>query len=313
MNESTEFTRLHGNVETSRGLISKRQKYITLTVVIVPTLSAVIAISQIVHGIVTSFDLLLLLGMYVITLIGVEAGFHRLVSHKAFKTSKWIYALFVIAGSMAAQGPVLYWAATHRRHHKLTDMPGDPHSPWLHGATLTGKIKGLIYAHVGWLFDNQQSDWVRYAADLIKDKFIFRLHQLYPLWVMMGLLIPGAIAGSYYGSWDGAAKGVLWGGLVRILLVHHGVWSVNSICHRFGSQSFATKCNSTNNIWLSLVSLGGSWHNNHHAFPITSSNAFRWWQLDPCGWVIKSLGLMRLAWDLKFPTTEQMKAKAKNI
>ena len=277
---------------------SNTRLLITTIVVFLPSLAFVLGIWQLWQQQVSGFDLGLLAVMYVLTLIGVEGGFHRLISHRAFKTTDLIRNFFVVAASMASQGPVIFWVATHRKHHAFTDKDGDPHSPILNGAGWLNRLRGLAYGHCGWLFGADTADWPAYAGDLVKDPGLLRLNLWYPWWVLLGLLLPALAGGLYDGTLAGAGTGLLWGGLIRIFLVHHAVWSVNSVCHVLGSQPFKTGGNSKNNLLLALPTAGGAWHNNHHAFPRTPNNAFKWWQLDVTGMLIDALASVGLAWDL---------------
>lgn len=259
------------------------------------------------HG-VGAIDLALLVGMYVATVIGVEVGMHRHFSHRAFQAHPAVRAALGIFGSMAAQGPVLFWVSTHRRHHAFSDRPGDPHSPYYdeHGTPLG---RNLLHAHVGWLFRAEGADMASYAPDVLRDRLAFAIHRQYTFWVAMGLLLPAALGGWLSQSWYGALTGLLWGGLVRVFLVHHATWSVNSLCHVAGSRAHPTRDLSTNNAWLLLPSLGGSWHNNHHAYPAAAHNAHHWWQLDPSGWLISLLSKLGLAWNVR--TTGEAVAQPK--
>lgn len=251
----------------------------------------------------------LLFGMYVATVFGVEIGYHRYVTHAAFETSGAMRAALVALGSMAAQGPVLFWAASHRQHHAFTDEAGDPHSPRLAGKGLSGTLRGLRHAHAGWLFTSSYASWARFVPDLLRDRTLFRLNQWYPGLVALGLVLPALAGALLAGSWQGFWSGLLWGGLVRICLVHQATWSVNSICHRFGSRPYRARGGSANNAWLALPSLGGSWHNNHHAFPQTAVNRFEWWQLDLCGAAIRGLERLKLAWNVNFPSPDELESK----
>ena len=282
---------------------------IAAIVVFLPSIAFLVGLVLIWKDLVSAVDIMLLVVMYLLTLIGVEGGFHRLVTHNAFKTYSLIRGLFVIFGSMASQGPVIFWAATHRKHHEFTDEAGDPHSPILGGDGVIGRARGFLHGHCGWLFANEIADWGRYAPDLIRDRALFRLNNFYPLWVLLGLLIPTAIGGVYTHSALGALTGFLWGGLIRIFAVHHVVWGVNSLCHIFGSQPFYFGGNSRNNLLLVLPSLGGALHNNHHAFPRTANNAYEWWQFDFIGLVIKFLGLLGWAWDIHEPSRDKIIAR----
>jgi stearoyl-CoA desaturase (delta-9 desaturase) len=254
----------------------------------------------------------LLVGMYLATVWGVEVGLHRHFSHRAFKAHWTVRGALGILGSMAAQGPVLFWVSIHRRHHAHSDRPGDPHSPYYDGA---GRPLGrsLLHAHVGWLFETDGADLASYAPDVLRDRLAFALHRTYPVWVLAGLALPAAIGGAIAGTWAGALSGFLWGGLVRVLLVHHATWAVNSLCHTHGDREHATRDHSTNNMWLILPSLGGSWHNNHHAYPSAAINTTRWWQADPSGWSIGMLGRLGLAWDIRRITTGSARRDQSNF
>jgi stearoyl-CoA desaturase (delta-9 desaturase) len=238
--------------------------------------------------------------------IGIEVGFHRHFSHAAFRAPRPVRYALAIAGSLAVQGPVIFWVAIHRRHHRFSDRPGDPHSPHLHGGGVVGTAWGLFHAHVGWLFQPEDTDWRLYVPDLLRDRSVFDANLRYGYWVLLGLAIPAVAGGLLHHSWSGAGQGFLWGGLVRIFLAQHVTWSVNSICHWAGSQSFATRDRSTNNLWLALISAGGSWHHNHHAFPHSARTALRWWQIDPSWWFIRCLGAAGFATNVRLPSTARV-------
>jgi len=266
----------------------------------ISTLGAIIAAYQVYTNQVTVTDLWLLGVFYVITALGVEAGFHRYFSHNAFRGSTVITWMFGIFGSMAAQGPVLFWAATHRKHHAFTDIEGDPHSPRIHGSGPKGRVQGLLFAHVGWLFSGEDVSWAKYAPDLIRRREIFKINQSYFLWVFLGLLLPTVIGGAIGGTWQAAFNGLIWGGLLRIFLVDHVTWSVNSFCHTFGRQPHGSKDNSRNLALLCIPSMGGSWHNNHHAYPLGARNDHQSsWQVDLSGMLIELLGLLGMADNIK--------------
>lgn len=264
-----------------------------------PTASAALAVVMLATVGVSGLDIGLFAVMAVLTLIGVEGGFHRLVSHRAFKTRTFVRDMFVVFGSMAGQGPVIFWAATHRKHHSFTDVVGDPHSPLPSANGATNPLRGFLHGHFSWLFANEVIDVGRYAPDLIRDRALFNINRRYFLWVLLGLALPAAVGGVVTGSLAGAASGLLWGGLVRIFVVHHLVWSVNSFCHLTGTKAFKSGGNSRNNILLAILTLGGGWHNNHHAHPGAASTSIKWWQIDVIGLVIRTLSLLGLAWDLR--------------
>jgi stearoyl-CoA desaturase (Delta-9 desaturase) len=243
-------------------------------------------------------DMVLLGIMYFLTSFGVEGGLHRFFSHRAFKAGPVLTAAIGILGCMAAQGPILFWAATHRMHHAHTDQDGDPHSPRLLSPGLHGRLKALWHGHVGWLFTVQRSNWSTYVPDLFENRLVLSVNQLYMTWVFVGLAIPTAIGAALSGI-DGAIGGLLWGGLARIFLLDQVTWAVNSIGHTFGRRPHQTRDTSGNIFWLALVSAGGGWHNNHHANPALAHNDFHFWQIDTTAWVIRFLGLVGLAWDVR--------------
>jgi stearoyl-CoA desaturase (delta-9 desaturase) len=243
-------------------------------------------------------DMVLLGVMYFLTSFGVEGGLHRFFSHRAFKAGPVVTAAIGILGCMAAQGPILFWAATHRMHHVFTDQDGDPHSPRVLSPGLRGRVKALWHGHVGWLFTVKRSNWSTYVPDLFGSKLVLFVNQHYLIWVFLGLAIPTA-AGAALSGIEGAVGGLLWGGLARIFLLDQVTWAVNSIGHTFGKRPNQTRDTSGNIGWLALVSAGGGWHNNHHANPALAHNDFHFWQIDTTAWVIRFLGLVGLAWDIR--------------
>lgn len=246
-------------------------------------------------------DLWLLVGMYLATMIGVTVGFHRLFTHRSFETFRPIQILLGVLGSMTFQGPLIPWVGRHRQHHRFSDCENDPHSPHPHGAGLWEKLRGFWHAHIGWAFAPMPDDLHKYAGDLQRNPTIRRVSELFPLWAALGLLIPAAI-GFAFGSWPGALTGFLWGGLVRILLGHHVTWSVNSVCHLWGTRPYNSGDESRNNPVVGLLALGEGWHNNHHAFPSSARHGLRWWQVDIAYYVIRLLVLCRLAWKVRLPS-----------
>jgi len=248
--------------------------------------------------------------MYVITGFGVTVGFHRMLTHRSFATFKPVQYLFAILGSMAVQGPVIAWVADHRKHHAHTDQEGDPHSPHGHGSGFKGAVKGLWYAHMGWLFDRQgDASYRKYARDLVEDAGFRRINKLFPFWLALGIAIPAALGYAIEGTLAAAATGALWGGLVRIFLLHHVTWSINSVCHFFGTRRFEVEDHSTNVFWLAPLSFGESWHHNHHAFPRSAMHGLRWWEVDPTAWVIRAMKATKLAWNVVEITPERQEQK----
>jgi stearoyl-CoA desaturase (delta-9 desaturase) len=208
------------------------------------------------------------------------------------------YTLAVL-GSMAVQGSIIDWVADHRKHHAFTDQEGDPHSPHGHGEGLRGAFSGLWYAHMGWLIDTQgQATKRRFAPDLLEDPIMRRINNAFLPLVGLTLAIPAGLGLLLTGTLAGALTGLLWGGLVRVFFVHHVTWSINSVCHFFGSRRFETEDESTNVFWLAIPSLGESWHHNHHAFPRAAQQGLRWWEVDISASVITLLEKLGLAWDV---------------
>jgi stearoyl-CoA desaturase (Delta-9 desaturase) len=259
------------------------------------------------HG-VDALDLELFVGMYLAAGLGVTIGYHRLLTHRAFETHRPLRYLFAILGSLSVQGPVVHWVADHRKHHAHTDEEGDPHSPHLGEGS---GLRGLWHAHTGWLFTNQgQARASKYARDLVEDPGMRRISRNFPAIVAAGLLIPFTIGWAVTGRLSGGLEGLLWGGLVRIFLLHHITWSINSVCHFYGARRFDTDDHSTNVFWLALPSLGEAWHHNHHAFPRAAAHGLRWWEIDPSGWIIRAMRRVGLAWNVVLITPERQRARA---
>jgi stearoyl-CoA desaturase (delta-9 desaturase) len=251
----------------------------------------------------------LLLGMYILTGLGITIGYHRLFTHKAFEARLPLKAALAVLGSMAVEGPLLKWVAVHRRHHQHSDERDDPHSPNVFGGGLFGVLKGLWHAHLGWIFKADPPQLSRYVPDLQKDGLLRVLSNLFPLWVLIGLLVPALLGGLITLSWTGALLGFIWGGLVRIFLVHHITWSINSVCHLWGSRPFRCHDESRNNLIFGVLAFGEGWHNNHHAFPTSAAHGLAWWQIDVSYWVIRVMAWLRLAYNVKIPAMAAMAAK----
>ena len=276
--------------------MSRSQQIGNLVGVFVPFLGLLVAIVLLWNRAVDGIDLALLGGLYLLVGFGVTVGFHRLLTHRAFATHKRVEYAFATLGSAALQGPVLDWVADHRKHHAHTDTEGDPHSP--HAGEGKG-LRGLFHAHVGWLFETQgQADWRKYAPDLYEDAGMRKIHKLFLPITAASLLIPAVLGGLLHGDLAGAARGLVWGGLVRVFLLHHVTWSINSVCHFFGRRRFELDDHSTNVAWLALPSLGEAWHHNHHAFPRSAMHGLRSRELDPSAWVIGGLRRLGLAWNV---------------
>jgi stearoyl-CoA desaturase (delta-9 desaturase) len=245
-------------------------------------------------------DLIVFGILYVLTGLGVTVGFHRLFTHRSFKTKAPVRAVFAVLGSAAIEGPVISWVADHRKHHAFSDQEGDPHSPHVdHGGGFRGALRGLFHAHVGWLFiHTHRGRHTRYAPDLIADPVVSFVHRTFVVWALGGLAAAFCLGAAIGGSWMAGVTGLLWGGLVRVLVLHHVTYSINSLCHFFGRRRFDTDDESRNLLWLALPSFGEAWHNNHHAFPTSAAHGLRGWEVDPSAMVIRALEKTGLAWDV---------------
>lgn len=283
------------------------QRFAMVLVTAIPLVGVVVGIVALWGWGITAVDLGLLLGFYVFAGLGITVGFHRLFTHQSFKAPTAVRVFFAIAGSLAIQGSVLDWVATHRRHHAYSDRHGDPHSPHVdaEGGTV-GLLQGLWYAHMGWLFSPDNTVHRAWAPDLQRDPIIARISRWFPWLVLASFLAPAVLGGLLSGSFTGALTGFLWGGLVRIFLLHHVTWSINSICHVFGTRPFKSHDEARNNVVMALLGFGEGWHNAHHAFPASARHGLRWWELDPSWLVIRSLKFFRLARDIKLPSPTQM-------
>jgi stearoyl-CoA desaturase (delta-9 desaturase) len=288
--------------------MTRAERITNLAGVVLPFVGVIAAIVMLWNKWVDGTDLAILGVMYLLTATGVTVGYHRLLTHRAFQTYPWVERVFAVLGSLSVQGSVMDWVADHRKHHAHTDVEGDPHSPHVgHGSGL----RGLWHAHVGWLLETQgQSDWKRYAPELYEDPAMRRIGRRFPLLVLVSLLVPTVAGFVLHGfTLSGALRGYVWGGLVRIFFVHHVTWSVNSVCHFFGSRRFDIEDRSTNVGWLAVLSLGESWHHNHHAFPRSAYHGLRWWEVDLSGVIISGMERVGLAWNVVRIAPERQRAK----
>jgi stearoyl-CoA desaturase (delta-9 desaturase) len=260
-------------------------------------------------------DLLVLAITYTLTGLGITVGYHRLFTHRSFKTTRAVRAVLAVLGSMAVEGPTIEWVATHRKHHRFADQPGDPHSPHVDRAPgWRGALRGLAHAHVGWIFRGKDmANPRRYASDLLADRDLRFISRTFPLWVVAGLAFPFGLGVALTGSIAGGLTGLLWGGAVRVLILHHATFSINSLCHFFGRRPFATGDESRNLAWLAPLAFGEAWHNNHHAFPTSARHGLGRWQLDPGAWLIGALERCHLAWDVVRISPARQQAKRAHV
>jgi stearoyl-CoA desaturase (Delta-9 desaturase) len=254
-------------------------------------------------------DVVISFVMYAVAGHGITIGFHRYFTHGAFKAKRPLKIGLAIAGSLAIEGPVIRWVADHRKHHKFSDQEGDPHSPWRYGESVPALLKGLFYAHMGWLFDTEQTPQRQYAPDLLKDDDIVRISRAFPWLVAVSLLLPPVVGGLWSWSWQGALTAFFWASLVRIGLLHHVTWSINSICHAMGERPFKSRDRSGNVWWLAVLSMGESWHNLHHADPTCARHGVLRGQVDSSARLIQLFERLGWAYDVRWPKAERIAAR----
>jgi len=254
-------------------------------------------------------DVVIATVFYAIAGHGITVGFHRCFTHGAFKPNRPLRIALATAGSLAIEGPVIRWVADHRRHHAFSDRAGDPHSPWRYGETVPALMKGLWWAHIGWFFDVEQTPRARYVPDLLADKDMRRVDAAFPALIFVSVLAPAVIGGLWSMSWQGAATAFFWGSLVRIGLLHHVTWSINSICHAIGERPFVSRDRSANVWWLAVLSMGESWHNLHHADPTCARHGVDPGQLDSSARIIWAFEKLGLASDVRWPRPERIDGK----
>jgi stearoyl-CoA desaturase (delta-9 desaturase) len=293
-------------------VLESLDRAITGLITAVPPLLLVLAGWQLWDRELRSRDLAILAVMYVPVGLGVTVGFHRLLTHRSFETGRWLRGLLAVLGTMSVEGPVISWVADHRKHHAYSDRLGDPHSPHVdRGGGWRGALRGLAHAHVGWLFDHsQRGARERFAPDLLADPFVAFVDRTFLLWSLFGLAIPFGLGALFGGTLAAGLDGMLWGGAVRIFLLHHVTYSINSLCHFFGRRRFRTEDHSRNLGWLAPLSFGEAWHNNHHAFPTSAFHGLGRGEIDLSGLVIAALERSGLAWGVQRVGAERRAAKA---
>ena len=275
-------------------------RIITGLLTVIPILMLGVAAWQVWDQALHWRDIAIFAIFYALTGFGVTVGFHRLFTHRSFKTSPAMRGVWAVLGSAAIEGPIISWVSDHRKHHACSDHEGDPHSPHVgHGSGLRGAFKGFFHAHVGWLFiHTERGSKERFAPDLLKDPVVSFVDRTFFVWAIGGLLAPFFLGWIWGGTIDAALTALLWGGAVRVFLLHHSTYSVNSICHMFGRRQFDTDDESRNVGWVALLTFGEGWHNNHHAFPTSAVHGLRRTQIDPSAMVIWTMEKLGLAWDV---------------
>jgi len=312
--EAPDEARDHREEDTGAGTLgsdrqSRKEQVALGLFIVVPFLAIAAAVPVAWGGWLGWTDVAIALFMYVVTGHGITVGFHRFFTHKSFKPNRALKVVLAVAGSMAIQGPVVRWVADHRKHHKFSDRDGDPHSPWRYGQTIPALAKGFMYAHMMWLFDPEQTPQRKYAPDLLKDRDIVRVSRAFPWLVVVSVLLPALLGGLITWSWAGALTAFFWGSLVRIGLLHHVTWSINSICHTVGERPFRSRDKSGNVWWLAIPSMGESWHNLHHADPTCARHGVLPGQVDSSArtiWLFERFGWVH---SVRWPVPERIDSK----
>jgi len=279
--------------QPERDVLASRLAYLAVGI---PTVGTIAAIAYAICNGLWLSDIVLFAAMYLITGLGVEGGLHRYFTHRSFEAAEPVKVFLAVVGSMAAQGPVVFWVANHRLHHAFADTDRDPHSPQPQGPGIWGRAKGLWHGHIGWLFNVKKIDWSRHTRDWLQDRRVMKINGQYFILVLLGIVIPGVIGGLVIQSVHGFVGGILWGGFARIFALDHATWVVNSLGHTIGNREFHGRDESRNIGVLAPATMGGSWHNNHHARPSLAQTRRHWWQVDLVGDVIRLLdhvGLVR--------------------
>jgi stearoyl-CoA desaturase (Delta-9 desaturase) len=283
---------------------ARAKRVVALVTIGIPAIGFAVALYLAVTGRATALDYALFVAFYVIQMFGITLGFHRYAAHKSFKTSRFFEGVLMIAGSMALEGPLSFWVSTHRRHHRYADELGDPHSPNLSGTGPLAKVKGLWYAHIPWMFSDQESRVNVFAPDVLRDRRLFNYSRTYPIWALLSLVLPGVLGFAIGGTLASALSGFLFGGLARVFVANQAAWCVGSISHMFGSRPFVNRDNSANNWPVAIFTFGEGLQNNHHAFPGAYRHGMRWWEPDASGWVLAILAKAGIVWDLHMPSRQ---------
>jgi stearoyl-CoA desaturase (delta-9 desaturase) len=280
--------------------------------VVIPLIAVAFALPIAWGGWLSWLDITLASGLWLLTAGGITIGYHRYFTHGSFKANRTVKIILAVFGSLAIEGSLDQWVADHRKHHKFSDEVGDPHSPWRFGTSKKAIGKGLLYSHVGWLFDDDNTGIDKYAPDIAADKDLNWISKHFSVFVISSLLLPAVLGGLITWSWMGALTAFFWAGLVRVAFVHHVTWSINSICHVFGNRPFTSRDLSSNVAWLAIPSLGESWHNLHHVDPTAARHGVMKGQIDISARLIKGMEKTGLATDVRWPKAERLAKKLKD-
>jgi stearoyl-CoA desaturase (Delta-9 desaturase) len=288
---------------------ARAKRVVALVTIGVPGIGFAVALYLAVTGRATVLDYALFVAFYAIQMFGITLGFHRYAAHKSFKTSRFFEGVLLIAGSMALEGPLSFWVSTHRRHHRYADELGDPHSPNLSGTGPLAKLKGLWYAHIPWMFSDQESRVNVFAPDVLRDRHLFNYSRTYPIWALLSLVLPGLLGLAIGGTVASGLSGFVFGGLARVFVANQAAWCVGSISHMFGSRPFVNRDNSANNWPVAIFTFGEGLQNNHHAFPGAYRHGMRWWEPDASAWVLAVFAKAGIVWDLHMPSRQTIEGR----
>jgi stearoyl-CoA desaturase (delta-9 desaturase) len=281
-------------------------RVITALLIVSPVAAIAVSVSLLWGHAIHLRDAVLAAILYAVTGHGVTVGFHRLFTHRGFTPKRPLKIALAVAGSMAIEGSVVSWVANHRRHHVHSDRSNDPHSPHTSRHGVLGPVRGFLHAHVGWMFDNETTAPERYAADVLRDRDLTTVSTFFPLWAVASLALPFGAGWLWSGSLIGGLTAFVWAGIIRMALLHHVTWSVNSICHMFGARPFATDDQSRNMRFLALVSFGESWHNLHHAYPASARHGVGRGQIDSSAGIIRLFEKAGWATNVRWPTAQRL-------
>ncbi|MEV4597704.1 acyl-CoA desaturase [Amycolatopsis sp. NPDC049253] len=300
---------------TVKPLISGRrgpaEMVVLKTFLLVPFVALVAAVPLLWGWGLSWVDAALFVVFYTFGTLGVTVGYHRYFTHGAFKAPRALRIALAVSGSMAVQGSVIFWVASHRRHHAFADREGDPHSPWLFGTSPAALLRGFWHAHMGWMFKREVTNADRFAPDLVGDRDLRLVNRFFALWIALSVALPAALGGLITWSWWGAVTACFWAGLVRIALLHHVTWSVNSVCHLIGERPFASRDKAANFWPLAILSMGESWHNSHHADPTCARHGVLRGQVDVSARVIWLFERFGWATDVRWPRADRLATKRK--
>jgi stearoyl-CoA desaturase (delta-9 desaturase) len=293
------------------GRKSVLEQSLVIAFMIIPVIALVVAVALTWGWGLSLLDVVIATIAYFGTGLGVTVGFHRHFTHMSFKAVRPLKVALAITGSLAFQGSIVTWVADHRRHHAFSDKEGDPHSPWLFGTGPTAIARGFWHAHMGWLFERDKTNARRFAPDLLADRDVAAVDRQFVLLTAVSLGVPALLGGLLSWSWWGALTAFLWGGLVRVGLLHHVTWSINSICHMAGRRPFGTRDRSANVWWLAVLSFGESWHNLHHADPTCARHGVKRGQIDMSArliWMFEKFGWVH---SVRWPTPQRLERLAR--